>query len=146
MEKKLSIREWSINFMTEQYSDASIKTQIKAWWWDWFCKDTSLRAKTYKFGKIIIKINGEGKIDLDKNYVWFKNNCPLNGPLFDDFRFADLEDGEVQFTVQHLCCWNRLEFAVFGRKHKGGEFSQEPLFECNTIKQLVDWFNTPWDD
>ncbi len=30
MEKKLSIREWSINFMMEQYSDASIKTQIKA--------------------------------------------------------------------------------------------------------------------
>jgi len=146
MEKKLSIREWSINFMTEQYSDASIKTQIKAGWWDWFCKDTSLRAKTYKMGKIIVQINGKGKIDLDKNYVWFKNNCPLNGPLFDDFRFADLEDGEVQFTVQIRCCWNNFNYVVFGRKHKGGEFSQEPLFETNTIYGLIKWFNEPWEE
>lgn len=77
MEKKLTIREWSINFMMDMYSDASIKTQIKAGWWDWFCKDTSLRNKTYKMGKIIIQINSGGKIDLDNNYVWFKNNCPL---------------------------------------------------------------------
>lgn len=144
MEKKLTVREWSINFMMDMYSDASIKTQIKAGWWDWFCKDTSLRNKTYKMGKIIIKINGKGKLDLDKNYVWFKNNCPLNGPLYDDFRFADLEDGEVQFTIQCGCCWNEKKFAVFGRKGKGQPFSQSPLFECNTIKQLVDWFNQPW--
>lgn len=145
MERKLTIREWSINFMMEQYSDASIKTQIIAGWWDWFCKDTSLRAKTYKMGKIIIQIKDGGKIDLDKNYVWFKNNCPLNGPLYDDFRFADMVDGEVQFTVQFDCCWNEKKYAVFGRRTKGTEFSQTPLFECNTIKQLLDWFNTPWD-
>lgn len=76
---------------------------------------------------------------IHKNYVWFKNNFPLNGSLYDDFRFADLEDGEVQLG----CCWNNKKYAVFGRRSKGSQFSQEPLFKCNTIKQLVDWFNTP---
>ena len=99
MEKKVTIREWIINFLMERYSQEDVKTQIKAGWWDWFCKDSSLRNKTYKMGRIIQRINGLGKVDLDTNYVWFKNNWPLNGPLYDDSRFASIEDGEIQFTV-----------------------------------------------
>ena len=57
------------------------------------------KKQNLKMGRIIQRINGLGKIDLDTNYGWFKNNCPLNGPLYDDFRFASIEDGEVQFTV-----------------------------------------------
>ncbi len=146
MEKKLTIREWAISFMEGQYESPDVKTQIKAGWWDWFCKDASLKAKTAKMGKIIVKINGKGKIDLDKNYVWFKNNCPLNGPLYDDFRFASLEDGEVQFTIQISCCWNKKRYAVYGRRCRGAEFSQDPLFETDSSKELADWFNAPWEE
>jgi hypothetical protein len=145
MKKQLNIREWSINFIMGIYDDPSRDTQIRAGWYDWFCKETSLRNKTRKMGKIVAKIKGEGKVDIDKNYVWFKNNCPLNGPLYDDFRFADMEDGEVQFTIQIDCCWNDHRFTVFGRKAKGGEFSEDPLFECDTAKELVAWFNEPWN-
>ena len=97
-------------------------------------------------GRIIQRINGLGKVDLDKNYVWFKNNCPLNGPLYDDFRFASIEDGEVQFTVQISCCWNQKRYAVYGRKYKGAEFSKEPLFESDSSKELIEWFNKPWEE
>ena len=146
MEKKVTIREWIINFLMEQYSQEDVKTQIKAGWWDLFCKDSSLRNKTYKMGRIIQRINGLGKVDLDKNYVWFKNNCPLNGPLYDDFRFASIEDGEVQFTVQISCCWNQNRYVVYGRKHKGAEFVKEPLFESDSSKELIEWFNKPWEE
>ena len=81
-----------------------------------------------------------GKVDLDNWYVWFKNNCPLNGPLFDDFRFASRENGEVQFTIQIDCCWNNHKYCVYGRKNG----FKEPLFECDKVKELVKWFNETW--
>ena len=67
MEKRITIREWIINFLMEEYTHDDVQTQIKAGWWDWFCKDSSLRSKTYKMGRIIQKINGKGKVDLDNN-------------------------------------------------------------------------------
>lgn len=146
MERKLTTREWSINFMMDIYLEADVKTQIEAGWWDWFCKDSSLRYKTYEMGNIIRQFKDGGKVDLDNTYVWFKNNCPLNGPLYDDFRIASLEDGEVQFTIQIGCCWNTEKYTVFGRKHKGGEFGYEPLFATNSIRELVKWFNTAWEE
>ena len=40
----------------------------------------------------------------------------------------------------------KYKYAVFGRKTKGGEFSQVPLFECDILKDLIKWFNEPWID
>ena len=98
-------------------------------------------------GKIIAKLNQGGKVDLANCYVWFKNNCPLNGPLYDDFRFADLETGEVQFTIQLDCCWNNHKYVVWGRREKGKEFNHDkPLFETDSVKELVEWFNKPWEE
>jgi hypothetical protein len=39
-------------------------------------------------------------IDLEKTYVFFKNNCPMSGPPYDDFRICDLETGDVLYTVR----------------------------------------------
>ena len=38
-------------------------------------------------------------VDLDSTYVFFKNNCPFDGPLYDDFRICDIESGNVLYTV-----------------------------------------------
>lgn len=141
--ENISIREWVDNFCGDAFEDPSIKTQIKAGWYDWFCKDSSLVKKTEKLGSIVAKIvilAPHKKIDIDKNYVWFKNNCPLNGPLYDDFRFADLETGEVQFTIQVDCCWNKHKYTVYGRRNN----FETPLFECDNSSQLVKWFGTEW--
>jgi hypothetical protein len=67
--------------------------------YDWFCKDTSLKSKANKLFPMAIKFANKMGIDLDKHYVFFKNNCPVNHPLYDDFRICDKENGWVVFTV-----------------------------------------------
>lgn len=144
--RETPIREWQANFAAGAYEPEDTRTQISAGWYDWFCRDTSLKNKTYKMGKVIAKVKSGGKVDVDNCYVWLKNNCPLNGTLYDDFRFARIEDGEVQLTIQIDCCWNKHKYCVFGRKEPHGEFLKEVLFESNTVKELGDWLNSPWED
>lgn len=146
MENRMSLLEWIGAFKLDEFLSEDVRVQIKAGWYDWFCKDSSLRNKTYKMGRIITQFREGGKINFKDCYVWFKNNWPLNGPLYDDFRIASLEDGEVQFTIQLNCCWNEKKYTVFGRKAKGEKFEcEKPLFESDSVKELVKWFNTPWE-
>lgn len=146
MKERISISNWIDKFNNGDYSSEDVKTQILAGWYDWFCKDSSLANKTKKMGNIIKQIKSGGKVDLQNWYVWFKNNCPFNGPLYDDFRFAKLDTGDVQFTIQINCCWNKHRYSVWGRKGEDREFQhEEPLFETDSLRDLVKWFNTPWE-
>lgn len=146
MDKRISISEWIDKFNNGEFNSKLVKTQISAGWYDWFCKDGSLSGKTIKMGNIIKQIKVGGKVDLNNWYVWFKNNCPLNGPLYDDFRFADLATGDVMFTIQIDCCWNMYRFSVYGRTQDGEGRWDEPLFECNTTKELINWLNSSWKE
>jgi hypothetical protein len=66
---------------------------------DWFCKDTALKAKSEKLFRMVKRWVKARNTDTDKVYVFFKNNCPLFGPLYDDFRICDIETGDVIWTV-----------------------------------------------
>jgi hypothetical protein len=68
-------------------------------WYDWFCKDSSLKNKGKYLLKKLKAISKSSKFDNDKCYVFFKNNCPGFGNLYDDFRICDIETGEVIFCV-----------------------------------------------
>ena len=147
MKERIALTQWIENFLNGQYDAADVKTQILAGWYDWFCKDSSLVNKTKKMGNIIKQVKDGGKVNLKDWYVWFKNNCPLNGPLYDDFRFARLETGDVQLTIQIDCCWNNHRFSVWGRRSVDSEFEHEKaLFETDSQRELVKWLNTPWAD
>ena len=135
---------WIDEFNKGSFDADDVKTQIKAGWYDWFCKDSSLANKTKKMGNIIKQVKSGGKVNLIDWYVWFKNNCPLNGPLYDDFRFADLETGNVMFTIQIDCCWNKTRYAVYGRTPDGEGNWDEPLFATDSSRELVKWLNAAW--
>ena len=146
--KETSIREWITRFLNNEFQSNDFKTQVDAGWYDWFCKTTSLRNKTYKMCRIIKQVKDGGKVDLDNWYVWFKNNCPMNGPLYDDFRFALLTTDDAMFTIQIDCCWSNHKYSVYGRKPVNGEYENHfdtPLFECDDSRELVKWLNTPWE-
>lgn len=147
--ESMNIHEWIKAFNNLEFEANNFQTQVRAGWYDWFCKTTSLRNKTYKMGKIIRQVKSGGKVDLDNWYVWFKNNCPMSGPLYDDFRFALLKTGDVMFTIQIDCCWNKHKYGVYGRKPTENgytTFFEEPLFECDNSRDLVKWLNTPWEN
>ena len=80
MQDRLRLFRWIDEFMEGNFDDADVRTQILAGWYDWFCKDSSLANKTKKMGNIIKQVKRGGKVDIENWYVWFKNNCPLNGP------------------------------------------------------------------
>ena len=135
-----SIREWQVDFVNESFTQNDFDTQCKAGWYDWFCNTSSLRNKTYKMGRIVKQVKDGGKVDLDNWYVWFKNNCPMVGPLYDDFRFADRKSGDVQFTITIDDKRAKSKYEVWGRKNG---FSG-PIIGFNSSRDLVKWLNTPW--
>lgn len=146
MKDRISIKEWIDKYLSGEFDSQDVRVQIQAGWYDWFCKDSSLANKTKKMGNIVRQIKSGGKVNLENWYVWFKNNCPLNGPLYDDFRFAKLDTGDVQMTIQINCCWNKHRYSVWGRRGEDKEFEHEnPLFETDSLKDLVKWFNEPWE-
>ena len=53
--------------------------------------------------KVIKFLKANPDLDPEKHYVFFKNNCPMVGPTYDDFRICDLETGDVVFTVIPTC-------------------------------------------
>lgn len=87
------------NYLNGQYDSPDFKTQCAAGWYDWFCKQSSLVKKTDKLYKLFIQISKSKKIDLLNSCVFFKNNCPMNGSLYDDFRICDLTNGDVIYTI-----------------------------------------------
>ena len=142
MKKEINVREWQKNFIAGAYDSIDFDTQCKAGWYDWFCHDASLARKTKRMGQIIKQVKDSGKIDIDTMYVWFKNNCPIVGKLYDDIRFADIETGAVQFTIQIGDERNLTRYCVYGAKN---DFAT-PLFETDFSRELVKWLNEKWDN
>lgn len=140
MEKQGNLATWIQKFNDGDFDSRDVQTQIEAGWFDWFCKDTSLANKTKRMGNIIKQIKVGGKVDLETSYVWFKNNCPLNGPLFDDFRIADIETNNNLFVVQIDCAWNDSKYTVYERL----DGFEKPAFKTNSSRELVKWFNVGW--
>ena len=71
--------------------------------YDWFCKDKALKAKSERLFKMAKRWVKNRNTDTEKVYVFFKNNCPMNGPLYDDFRICDVETGNVIWTIIPKC-------------------------------------------
>jgi hypothetical protein len=68
-------------------------------WYDWFCKNNALINRGNKLLSKVKAIANSNKFDKDKCYVFFKNNCPVSGPLYDSFSICDIESGDILFWV-----------------------------------------------
>lgn len=106
-------------------------------WYDWFCRESALENKSKKLVQKLRAIAGSKKFDNDKTTVCFKNNCPLNGSLYDDFRLVDMETRETIYTVVPSCGhkFSKGKAQVWGIDN---DF-QEPIIE-GTWREVKNWF------
>ena len=96
---EISIRQWIENYNSGKYDSQDVKVQCEAGWYDWFCRNESLHGKTKRLAPKVKQLAKSSKVDVDNWYVWFKNNCPVFGSLYDDIRFADIKTGDVIYTI-----------------------------------------------
>jgi hypothetical protein len=99
----IPLTTWFLKYDNGMFASPDVKTQIKAGWYDWFCRDSSLKNRMDKMVPLLRHVAKSKKIDPTKTYVFFKNNFPMAGPLYDDFRICDLETGDVLYTVIPKC-------------------------------------------
>jgi hypothetical protein len=105
--------------------------------YDWFCSDKALKSKSERLFKMVKRWVKKRNTDTDKVYVFFKNNCPVNGPLYDDFRICDIETGEVIWTVTPKC-GHSGKAEVWGRAN---DF-KEPVAVGETISEIYKSITT----
>jgi len=137
MRNEISLRTWIERFNNGDFDAKDVTTQIEAGWYDWFCKDSSLANKTKRMGNIIKQFKDGGKIDLDLHYVWFKNNCPLGGPLYDDFRIANIDTNETIYVVRISSLKEEYRYKVYEKLNN----FKKALFKANLTRKVTDWIN-----
>lgn len=98
----MSINEFCRRFSSGEFDTQSHLKQLETGWYDWWCKESSLPKKTQYLGSKVASIKDSKRFDADKSYVFFKNNCPMVGKLYDQFSICDMESGDVLFCCQHL--------------------------------------------
>ena len=128
--RKGTLRKQFEAFSEGRYVDSDGNESHCYNFYDWFCKDTSLKNKANTLFRASRRFAKKMDIDLDKHYVFFKNNCPMWGPLRDDFRIVDKETGNVIWTVTPTT--GRVE--VWGSEN---DFREE-LFEGHSINSFYN--------
>lgn len=138
MSERLSVRQWQDLFRSGAFQDRSRATQIRAGWYDWFCGDAALAGRLKQIGKVVMRITEPAILD---NYcVWFNNNCPLNGPLYDDVRFEPL-DGERCgrfFVVALDSPFEKQKWTLYTERNG----FDAPEFSCDHVFELSKYLNS----
>ena len=100
--------------------------------YDWFCGTESLKNKAKRLIGVLRKIvkTKTKAFDPAKCYVFFKNNCPCVGRLYDDLRICDKKSGEVLINI----CPSKHEIWC-----RDNDF-EKPVTVCSGMKDVYAWF------
>ena len=97
--ERMSLKCWIDELNKGSWDSKSLETMCNAGWYDWFCKEKSLPARLAAMIPMVRAAAASPLIDSEKVYVFFKNNCPMNGRLYDSFSICELRSGDVLFWV-----------------------------------------------
>ena len=137
MRENISVRQWQALYRMGAFNDKSRSVQIEAGWYDWFCQDESLAGRLKQIAPVVMGITDS--FIQDNFYVWFKNNCPCSGPLYDDVRFEPLSgerDGKY-FVVTKDSPHEKAKWVLYTERYG----FQEPEFQCGNVREMVRYLN-----
>ena len=138
MRNEISVRQWQEKFRAGAFNAQDRYTQCEAGWYDWFCSTEALAGRLKKIGRVVMGITDP--FILDNYYVWFKNNCPMSGPLYDDVRFEPLtgeRDGKY-FVVSLSSPHETSRWTLYTERN---DFN-EPEFSCDRVSQMTQYINS----
>lgn len=105
-ENRMTYREFVEQHLPKRdWHDKNVDLSIEDGWYDWFCKDESLPLRLKKMVPMIKRISKSKLFNIDTTYIFFKNNCPMTMPLYDDFRIYDIFTGDVLYTITSGQVW-----------------------------------------
>ena len=137
MREYYSVREWQKKFKSGAFENKHYTTQMYAGWHDWFCGDGALAGRLKRIAKVVTGITEP--FILDNYYVWFKNNCPVSGPLYDDVRFEPLSserDGKY-FIVTKDSPHEKAKWVLHTERHG----FDSPEYECGNVRDMIKYIN-----
>lgn len=137
MPDELSVRQWQEKFRAGAFNAQDRYTQCEAGWYDWFCQDSELAGRLKELAEVVTGITDP--FILDNYYVWFKNNCPMVGDLYDDVRFEPLtgERNGKYFVVSLDSPHESSRYALYTERHG----FDRPEFECERVGQMTRYID-----
>lgn len=118
-------------FEKEVYLDSDGNQSHCFNFYDWFCEDDELQEKADYLFNTVNRFVGKFGINTDNHYVFFKNNCPMSGPLYDSFSICEVESGDVVY-------WVTPKSGHSGQAEICGASNNfnEPLYVGNTLSEI----------
>lgn len=98
---RLPLGEWIELYNAGAFEDDSVSAMCEAGWYDWFCRNDELYERLEILAPLVKALASCPRISqrMDDTYVFFKNNCPCSGPLYDSFSICDIHTLDVRYAV-----------------------------------------------
>jgi hypothetical protein len=135
-EKKINVKEWQYRFNSGEFNKNNVDTQCKAGWFDWFCKDSALLARTQKLANIVMRVKNKNL--LDSYYIYFKNCAPMTGPTYDTIGFRRIDGVEGQDFC--ICVGDKRELFKYNLYSEWSGFTV-PCFMSDNVSGLMKYLN-----